>query len=59
MVDDNELNLMALKSTIEAQFDAEVQEAVNGKVALDVFLEGIAKECNCENRVPSLVFMDI
>ena len=59
VVDDNELNILALKMTIETHFDAKVIEADNGLKALEIFRRGLAKECGCKNRVPVLVFMDI
>ena len=36
-----------------------MQEAENGKLALDIFVEGLAKSCRCQTKVPLLVFMDI
>ena len=59
IVDDNEMNILALKSTIQTKFGAEVQEAENGKLALEIFVEGLAKPCKCQTKVPLLVFMDI
>ena len=59
VVDDNDLNLLALRSTIESRFKATVIEADNGKKALDLVTEGLAKPCKCESKIPKLIFMDI
>ena len=59
VVDDNQFNILALKSTILDNFDAEVDEASNGEIAVDKFVQMFNQDCGCQNRVYRLIFMDI
>ena len=40
-------------------FQMGVDEAVNGKMALQMFLEGFEKSCGCVNRAYKLIIMDL
>ena len=35
------------------------EEAENGQVAVEMIRKDLKKACNCLNRVPKLIFMDI
>lgn len=59
VVDDNQFNILALKSTILDNFDVEVHEAGNGLIAVEMYTEAFNKKCNCNNRLYKLIFMDI
>jgi CheY-like chemotaxis protein len=58
-VDDNEYNLLALTTILSANFNIYPDEAVNGQMAIDMFKEGLNKECKCSNRAYKLILMDI
>lgn len=58
-VDDNEMNLLALKVMLKIQFNITPDEAENGQIAVDMYKEGLRKECKCINRAYKLIFMDI
>ena len=47
MVDDNQFNIIVIKTMIKEDFNIEVEEAANGAIALDMFEDGILKKCNC------------
>ena len=40
-------------------FQINPEEAVNGQIAVDMFKEGLDKECMCPNRAYKLILMDI
>ena len=37
----------------------DIQEAVNGKDAVDKYEKAIKKNCKCKHRAPKLILMDI
>jgi CheY-like chemotaxis protein len=47
VVDDNQFNILALKSILLDNFDIEVQTAVNGQLAVEIVKEAFNKECRC------------
>ena len=50
---------MALRLMLEECFNISPVEAVNGQMAIDMFKEGLDKECKCSNRAYKLILMDI
>jgi CheY-like chemotaxis protein len=58
-VDDNEFNIMALESIIKENFHAEIHTATNGQMAVEAYIKAYEKECNCDDSVYKLIFMDI
>jgi CheY-like chemotaxis protein len=40
-------------------FQMGVDEAINGKIALDMFKEGYERKCNCVDRAYKLIIMDL
>jgi CheY-like chemotaxis protein len=47
VVDDNQFNIMVIKSMLLEDFGLEAEEAVNGYEALQMFETGMKKTCNC------------
>ena len=58
-VDDQEFNLMTLRTMLETKYQITPDEAQNGQVAIDMYQEGLNKDCKCVNRAYKLVLMDI
>ena len=48
IVDDNQFNIFALRETIDSHFEAEIEEAENGQVALDLINHDLTKQCDCK-----------
>lgn len=44
---------------VKENFKLEVDEALNGKIALDMFKKGFEKKCGCNDRAYKLIFMDL
>ena len=59
VVDDTPFNILAVKNMVKLYFKMEVEEAINGQIALDMFKEGYSKECKCSIRAYRLIFMDV
>ena len=59
VVDDNQFNIMVIASLIKEDFGIEVDEALNGAIALKMFKIGFNKKCGCIFRSYQLIFMDI
>ena len=36
-----------------------IEEAGNGQIAVDMFKQGLEKECGCPDRAFKLIFMDL
>jgi CheY-like chemotaxis protein len=59
VVDDTSFNIMAVKCMIFENFQLGVDEAVNGKIALEMYKEGFEKKCGCQDRTYKLIIMDL
>tara|TARA_B110000285_G_C14855003_1_gene481799 strand:- start:154 stop:435 length:282 start_codon:yes stop_codon:yes gene_type:complete len=44
---------------IKENYNIDIEDACNGKIALDKFKAGFEKPCNCINRTYRLILMDI
>lgn len=53
------MNLMALRLMLQDLYNITPEEAENGQVAVNMFKEGLSKECKCPNRAYKLILMDI
>ena len=45
VVDDIEFNILPLKLLIKEHFDIEIEEAANGKIAVEMYKKGLDKPC--------------
>ena len=45
VVDDIEFNILPLKLLIKEHFDIEIEEATNGKIAVEMYKKGLDKPC--------------
>ena len=59
VVDDTEFNIMAVRCLVKDHFDIDVDEAKNGKIALEMYKKGFDKKCKCPDRAYKLIFMDL
>ena len=59
VVDDTPFNILAVKQMVLEHFKMEVEEAINGKIALDMFKKEMQNECNCSIRAYKLIIMDL
>lgn len=59
IVEDTEFNLIAVKNMLKLITNAEIVEAHNGKIAVDLFKQYNSKSCNCPNRAFKLILMDL
>ena len=59
IAEDNVFNMMAVVSIIMDKYKIKPIEAINGKIAIDMFKEAMNKPCKCPNRAYKLIFMDI
>ena len=59
VVDDNQFNILPVKTLLKQHFNLEIIEAANGQLALNGYLNMLRKPCNCANRVPKFILMDI
>ena len=44
---------------IKEIYDMDITEAVNGKIAVELFKESLKKPCKCINRAFKLIIMDL
>ena len=54
-----EFNIIPVRFLINHNYNLDVDDAPDGKVALEKFEEGFSKPCGCNNRAYKLIFMDI
>ena len=47
ILDDIDFNILPLKLLIKEHFDIDIEEAQNGKIAVDMFKKGLDKPCKC------------
>ena len=59
MVDDNQFNILAVQVLIKENFALDVDQALNGQLAVEAYRKGFEKVCGCENRAYKLIFMDV
>ena len=59
VVDDNQANITPIQMMILEFFKLEIEEAPNGKIAVEMFREGFNRECGCSNRAYKTIFMDV
>ena len=59
VVDDNSYNILAVKLMLKDKFQMDIEEALDGKFAVEMFEEAIQKPCGCPNRAFKLIFMDL
>ena len=59
IVDDTSFNVMTLKLLIKDKYDMDADEAVNGKIGVEMFKKGLDKPCGCPDRAYKLIFMDL
>ena len=50
---------MAVQVMIKDNFHLDVEQALNGQLAVDAYKEGFDRPCGCENRAYKLIFMDV
>ena len=50
---------MPLRWMIKENYGIEIDDASNGKIALEKFEAGLQKPCGCINRTYRLILMDI
>jgi CheY-like chemotaxis protein len=54
-----EYNILPLRWMIKENYNIDIEDACNGKIALDKFKVGFQKPCKCINRTYRLILMDI
>ena len=59
IVDDMEFNIIPVRFLLKHNYDVDIDDASDGKIALDKFKQEFDKPCGCINRAYRLIFMDI
>ena len=59
VADDMEFNIIPVRFLIKQNYNLDIDDAPDGKVALEKFEQGFIKPCGCNNRAYRLIFMDI
>jgi CheY-like chemotaxis protein len=59
VVDDTQFNILAVKTMIFEHFKIGVDQAINGLIAVEMYLEGYQRKCRCPNRTYKLIIMDL
>ena len=59
VVDDTEFNILAVKCMVKENFQLDVDQALNGLIALEMYKKAYEKPCMCNDRTYKLVFMDL
>ena len=59
VVDDMEFNIIPVRFLLKQNYNIDIEDASDGKVALDKFTKELKKPCGCINRAYRLIFMDI
>ena len=54
-----EFNIIPVKYLLKYNFNIDIDDASNGKIALEKFEQEFNKPCGCVNRAYRLIFMDI
>ena len=54
-----EFNIIPVRFLIKHNYHLDIDDAPDGKVALEKFEQGLSKPCGCINRAYRLIFMDI
>ena len=54
-----EFNIIPVRFLIKQHYGIDIEDACDGKVALDKFTKELNKPCGCINRAYRLIFMDI
>ena len=47
VVDDIDFNILPIKLLIKEHFDIEIEEALNGAIAVEMYKKGLDKPCKC------------
>ena len=58
-MDDNDFNAMTLIQVLKNIGEYQIEEAQNGKIAVQMFSDAVNQICNCKNRGHKLILMDI
>ena len=59
VADDMEFNIIPVRFLIKQNYQIDIEDACDGKVALEKFKKELNKPCGCINRAYRLIFMDI
>ena len=54
-----EFNIIPVRFLIKNKFSIDIEDASDGKVALEKFTKELQKPCGCINRAYRLILMDI
>ena len=59
MVDDTIFNVLPLKYMIKESFDLDIETALDGQIAVNMYRESLSKPCQCDLRAYRLIIMDL